>query len=139
MVPRRNNQVINIQNPGNARRIENFNYSENFNRIIELTTDNYQKRKCNMLYLLTINELVTYSTKEKVKKLRKKDIRDDISEYTEDQFDNLFSSEINTTKDQEKFKNFKNKFKNNKRKTKRQTNKCNYCGKRGHFFFQCIK
>jgi len=95
MVPRRNNQVIDIQNRSNARRTVNFNYSENFNRVIELTTDNYQRWKCNMLYLLTINELVTYATKEKVKKLRKKDIRDDISEYTEDQFDNslIYSKE----------------------------------------------
>jgi len=37
--------------------------------------------------LLTINDLVLYATKEKIKKLRKKYIKKDISNYMQDQFD----------------------------------------------------
>jgi len=53
-----------------------------------MTTENYPWWKWNILYLLTINNLLLYITKEKIKKLRKKDIKEDISDYTEDQFDN---------------------------------------------------
>jgi len=48
------------------------------------------------LYLLAINDLVLYSTKEKNKKLRKKDIKENISDYTEDQFDNTLVYTKNT-------------------------------------------
>jgi len=49
-----------------------FNYSENFNRVVELTTENYTSWKTNILYLLMINNWESYVTSEKVKKLRKK-------------------------------------------------------------------
>jgi len=45
MTPRRVNQVINVEATDNPRKIVNFNYSENFNRVIELTTENYQNGK----------------------------------------------------------------------------------------------
>ena len=96
MTPRRINQVINVEATDNPRKIVNFNYSENFNRVIELTTENYPRWKGNILYLLTINDLVLYATKEKIKKLRKKDIKEDILNYTEDQFDNTLVYAKNT-------------------------------------------
>jgi len=97
MTPRRINQVINVEATDNPRKIVNFNYSENFNRVIELTTENYPRWKGNILYLLTINDLVLYATKEKIKKLRKKDIKRDLLDYTEDQFDNtlVYAKNIN--------------------------------------------
>jgi len=58
MPPRRANQVINVEATDNPKKIVNFNYSENFNRVIELTTENYHRWKGNILYLLTINDLV---------------------------------------------------------------------------------
>jgi len=36
MSPRRANQVINVEATDNPRKIVNFNYSKNFNRVIEL-------------------------------------------------------------------------------------------------------
>jgi len=74
MSPWRINQVINVEAIENPRKIVNFNYSEIFNRVIELTTENYPRWKGNILYSLTINDLVLYATKEKIKKSRKKDI-----------------------------------------------------------------
>jgi len=88
MPPRRINQVINVEDTDNPRKIVNFKYFEYINRVIELTTENYPLWKGNILYLLTINNLLLYATKEKIKKLRKKDIKEYISDYTEDQFDN---------------------------------------------------
>ena len=64
-----------------------FNYSENFNRVVELSIDNYVSWRTNILYLLMINNLESYITKEKVKKLRKRDVKDDIDDYFEDRFD----------------------------------------------------
>jgi len=52
-----------------------FSYSENFNRVIELTNENYSSWKSNMIYLLTINNLEKYVMSEKVKKLRKRNLR----------------------------------------------------------------
>jgi len=39
----------------------NFTYSENYNRIVELTTENYSDWKTNIFYLLMINNLVSYA------------------------------------------------------------------------------
>jgi len=74
-----------------------FSYSENFNRVVELSIENYPSWRTNILYLLTINNLESYITKEKVKKLRKRDIKDDIDDYLEDQFDNnlVYDTETN--------------------------------------------
>jgi hypothetical protein len=79
--------VINENNDINNKGI-NFNYSESFSRIVELTSDNYVSWKNNMLYLLTINNLENYVIQENVKKLKKRHIRDDINDYIDDKFDN---------------------------------------------------
>jgi len=80
-------QLTNIEDSGNSRRFVNFNYSENFNRITELNSENYTRWKRNMIHLLNINDLLIYVTQEKVKKLRKRDIRENLGDYIEDQFD----------------------------------------------------
>jgi hypothetical protein len=79
--------AINENNDINNKGI-NFNYSESFSRIVELTSDNYVSWKNNMLYLLTINNLENYVIQENVKKLKKRHIRDDINDYIDDKFDN---------------------------------------------------
>jgi len=88
--------VINENNDINNKGI-NFNYSESFSRIVELTSDNYVSWKNNMLYLLTINNLENYVIQEKVKKLKKRHIRDDINDYIDDKFDNtlVYDKETN--------------------------------------------
>jgi len=88
--------VINENNDINNKGI-NFNYSESFSRIVELTSDNYFSWKTNMLYLLTINNLENYVIQEKIKKLKKRHIRDDINDYIDDKFDNnlVYDKETN--------------------------------------------
>jgi len=63
------------------------NYSENFNRVIELFSENYLNWRTNILYLLMINNLEEYVIEEKVKKLRKRNLRDNSENYLEDKFD----------------------------------------------------
>lgn len=87
MANRRNRQTINIESNQIVTPSINFNYSENFNRVVELTPENYNRWKTKMLYLLSINNIVSYITQEKVKKIRKKDIKGDISEYVQDEFE----------------------------------------------------
>jgi len=87
MANRRNRQTINIDSNQIVTPSINFNYSENFNRVVELTPENYNRWKTKMLYLLSINNIVSYITQEKVKKIRKKDIKGDISEYVQDEFE----------------------------------------------------
>jgi len=66
----------------------NFTYSENFNRVVELTSENYPDWRTNILYLLMINNLESYALTRKVKKkLRRRDIKDDPDDYLTDQFD----------------------------------------------------
>ena len=72
MANRRNRQTINIDSNQIVTPSINFNYSENFNRVVELTPENYNRWKTKMLYLLSINNIVSYITQEKVKKIRKK-------------------------------------------------------------------
>ncbi|KAG4106817.1 hypothetical protein H8356DRAFT_1627744 [Neocallimastix lanati (nom. inval.)] len=50
-----------------------------------------------MLFLLTINNLENYVIQEKVKKLKKRHIRDDINDYINDKFDNalVYDKETN--------------------------------------------
>ena len=88
--------AINENNDINNKGI-NFNYSESFSRIVELTSDNYISWKTNMLYLLTINNLENYVIQEKIKKLKKRHIRDDINDYIDDKFDNnlVYDKETN--------------------------------------------
>ena len=88
--------VINENNDINNKGT-NFNYSESFSRIVELTSDNYISWKTNMLYLLTINNLENYVIQEKIKKLKKRHIRDDINDYIDDKFDNnlVYDKETN--------------------------------------------
>ena len=87
MANRRNKQTINIDSNQIVIPSINFNYSENFSRVVELTPENYNRWKTKMLYLLSINNIVSYITQEKVKKIRKKDIKGDISEYVQDEFE----------------------------------------------------
>jgi len=73
-----------------------FNYSENFNKIIELYTDNYLTWKNKILYLLTINNIADYVTTNKVKKLRKKDVKENLDDYITDKFDDTLVYDIGT-------------------------------------------
>ncbi|KAG4102882.1 TupA-like ATPgrasp-domain-containing protein [Neocallimastix lanati (nom. inval.)] len=74
-----------------------FNYSENFNRVIELSTENYPSWRTNILYLLMINNLEGYVMEEKIKKLRKRNLRDDLDNYLEDKFDPSLVYDKNTS------------------------------------------
>jgi len=63
-----NNQPIIINEPEQSpTRNITFSYSENFNWIIELSSDNYSRWRTNNLYILMINNLENYVLKEKVK------------------------------------------------------------------------
>jgi len=93
------NQIIEI--PGSesnffAKGIS-FNYSENFNHITELTVESFQDWKTNVLDLLIINNLKEYISLPKVKKLRKKDIKEDLDKYNKDKFNNSLVYDIRTT------------------------------------------
>jgi len=74
-----------------------FNYSENFNHVTELTVENFQDWKTNVLDLLIINNLEEYVSLPKVKKLRKKDIKEDLDKYIKDKFNNSLVYDIGTT------------------------------------------
>jgi len=93
----RNEPIIVNENNDIQPRGITFNYTENFNRIIELSTENYNGWRSNVLYLLTINNLEKYVAKETVKKIRKRDIPDDIDDYLEDKFDNNLVYDKETT------------------------------------------
>jgi len=56
---RRNGNSSSTQNPPIGF---TFNYTENFNRIVELDPENYATWKTDMLYLLDINNLIDYIT-----------------------------------------------------------------------------
>jgi len=84
-------------NNNNIRNTITFNYSENFNRVTELNIENYTTWRRNILYLLNINKLTKYVLIPIIKKLKKKDIKGNINEYIEDQFDDTFVYEKNTT------------------------------------------
>ena len=86
----RNNQDIVIEKNKVTRRGINFSYSESFSKTTELTTENYPEWKRKILYLLSINKLTRYVMKPVVNKLRKKDIKDDLSNYIEDELDETF-------------------------------------------------
>ena len=64
---RRNGNSSSTQNPPIGF---TFNYTENFNRIVELDPENYATWKTDMLYLLDINNLIDYIT-WKNKKIQK--------------------------------------------------------------------
>jgi len=91
-----NSTVINDNNDSNQKNIT-FSYSENFNRVVELTVENYTSWRTKALYLLMINNLEFYVTSEKLKKLRKRDINDDIDNYLEYKFNNNIVYDKNTT------------------------------------------
>jgi len=74
-----------------------FNYSENFNHITELNIENFQNWKTNILYLLTINNLDEYISSQKIKKLRRKDIRENLDDYIIDKFDSSLVYDAGTT------------------------------------------
>jgi len=58
------NQVITIEKPIDIRPTIKFNYSENFNRVVELNIENYNRWRAKTLHLLSINDIVGYITKE---------------------------------------------------------------------------
>eukprot|EP00833_Pecoramyces_ruminatium_P006506 jgi/Orpsp1_1/1180538/evm.model.c7180000073811.1 len=78
---RRNNNVN--TNPNGI----SFTYKENFNRAVNLTTENYPSWKTNLLYLLDINNLIDYVNLEKIKKFKRSKITDNINEYVQDKLD----------------------------------------------------
>jgi len=84
--PKNQTQIITIDDNNILKGIM-LNYSESFNRVIELSIENYTEWKTNILYLLCINNLDSYVTKEKIKKRRKKDINDNLDKYIQNKFD----------------------------------------------------
>ena len=98
MAGRRRNQeqVINLTGEDITQNGITFNYSENFNQITELNTENYPGWRRKILYLLTINKSTKYVLHPIVKKLRKRDIREELIDYPEDQFDSSLVYEKNT-------------------------------------------
>ncbi|ORX73467.1 hypothetical protein BCR32DRAFT_285628 [Anaeromyces robustus] len=96
--PRNQNHTINIEEDNSTKGIT-FNYSESFNRIVELSTDNYTEWRTNIMYLLCINNLDRYVTEEKVVKLRKRDIKENLNQYTQDKFDESLVYEKSTSED----------------------------------------
>jgi len=97
MTTRGRRPLVSTNNADVTRRIVNFNYSENFNRVTELTPDNYPRWCNNMLHILTINQLAIYVLKEKVIKRRKKDIKEDLEGYIQDQFNDSLVYERGTS------------------------------------------
>ena len=98
--PARNNnsRLIDITNDILPKGIQ-FNYSENFNNVCELTLENFQYWRTNILYLLTINNLEEYISSPVVKKLKRRDITDNIENYIIDNFDGSLVYAPNTTKE----------------------------------------
>jgi hypothetical protein len=96
---RRNNTPVQNQNQtesevihinDNYSQIPNditFNYSENFNRVNELTPENYMEWRTSILYLLCLNNLDIYVSKEKVNLLGKRDVKENIDDYISNKFD----------------------------------------------------
>ena len=78
----RDNESENLPNKHNI----SFNYSENFNSVTTLNTENYSSWKTKMLYLLDINNLVDYVTSEKIKKIKRNKV-DNLEDYIIDKLD----------------------------------------------------
>lgn len=87
-------QIVDITNERQPQNGKSFNYSENFNK---LTIENIFNWRANILYLLTINNLNEYVTKEKVKKIRRKDIMENVENYIIDKFDPSLVYDVGTT------------------------------------------
>jgi len=90
------NQIIDISENDLSPKGISFNYSENFNHVTDLTVENFQDWKTNILYILTINNLDEYISSPKVKKLRKKDVRENLDDYIIDKFDRSLVYDIGT-------------------------------------------
>eukprot|EP00833_Pecoramyces_ruminatium_P007340 jgi/Orpsp1_1/1181372/evm.model.c7180000076991.1 len=85
-----NNRISNNRRNNNVNTTSNgisFTYTENFNRVVNLTTENYPFWKTNLLYLLDINNLIDYVNLEKIKKFKRSKITDNINEYVQDKLD----------------------------------------------------
>jgi len=91
------NQIIDTTENNLSAKGISFNYSENFNHITELNIENFQNWKINILYLLTINNLDEYISSQKIKKLRRKDIRENLDDYIIDKFDSSLVYDAGTT------------------------------------------
>ena len=94
-----NKQVTNITEENPNPKGFSFNYYENFNHVTELTTENFLNLKTNIFYLLSINNLDSYIGDQKVKKLRKKDIRGNLNDYITDKFDTSLVYELGTSEE----------------------------------------
>ncbi|OUM69811.1 hypothetical protein PIROE2DRAFT_2241 [Piromyces sp. E2] len=68
-------------------------------KVIELSIDNYVEWKTNILYLLCIKNFESYITSEKIKKLRKRNIINNISDYIQDKFDDSLVYDKSTTEE----------------------------------------
>ena len=93
-----NSRLIDITNDILPKGIQ-FNYSENFNNVCELTLENFQYWRTNILYLLTINNLEEYISSPVVKKLKRRDITDNLENYIIDNIDGSLVYAPNTTKE----------------------------------------
>jgi len=77
-----------IQNAYNAPIGFSFNYSETFNRITELSCNNYKSWKTNLLYLLDINNLIDFINTEKIIIFKRNKVNFGPNLYTIDKLDN---------------------------------------------------
>ena len=84
-MPRRNqSQTSNLPiNTTNSIPSINFTYSENFNKTMELNTENYPSWKTTMLHFLDMNDLIDYILTEKVRKFKINKI-ENLNNYTID-------------------------------------------------------
>jgi len=101
MIRNRNNVPITIDDTDkNITKGITFNYSEKFNRVIELSTENYPSWRTNilyLLYLLMINNLEGYVIEEIIKKLKKRNLRDELDNNLEEKFDSSLIYDKNTS------------------------------------------
>lgn len=65
----------------------------------ELTNENYPRWNYHILYLLSISDLVSYVTQKKIKKLRIKDVKDNLSNYIQDLFDDSLYEKVTNEND----------------------------------------
>jgi len=68
-------QSFTVNESNNTRKLVNFNYSENINRITNFITENYRRWKGNMIHILNFNGLLTYVTTDK------RDVKNNLENY----------------------------------------------------------
>jgi len=82
----------------------NFTYSDNFNNVTELTTDNYVTWKTYMLHFLDINNLIDFIFTEKVTKIKINKV-DNLSDYIVDKINPFLVYSKDTNEDDIKLDN----------------------------------